>query len=438
MKTIDLAIHADWVITVDADNRVLESQSILVDKGQILDIVPTDSVNKSYSARDESSLPGHALIPGLINSHTHAAMTLLRGYADDLPLMEWLQNHIWPAEGRWVDQQFVTDGTQLAIAEMIKGGTTCFNDMYFFPDAAARTASQAGMRAVVGLIVLDFPTVWASDANEYIAKGTALHDEVRNMPLITTAFAPHAPYTVSAAPLQKIAALSHELEIPVHIHLHETIGEVEQFIAQHGVRPFQRLDELGLVSPSLLAVHMTQLEEDEIARVAEAGTHILHCPEANMKLANGFCPIKSLLEAGCNIALGTDGAASNNDLDMFGEMRSAALIAKGSSRDASVFNANEVLRATTINAARALNLEAQIGSLEAGKSADIVAVNFDRCALQPVYDPVSHLVYAAGRDDVSNVWVAGKQLLEDARLTTIDESAVIAEAKQWRDKIASA
>ncbi len=435
MISVDTCLHCEWLVTVDAHNTVLENYTVVIDKGRIYATLPSLQARQIYTANEDIDLPGHAVMPGLINTHTHTAMSLLRGFADDLPLMDWLQKYIWPAESKYVDAQFIEDGSTLAIAEMLRGGTTCFNDMYFFPDATARSASRAGIRAVVGLIVLDFPTVWANSADEYIAKGTELHDTLRNNPLVSTAFAPHAPYTVSEAPLRKIATYSNELEIPVHIHVHETASEVEQFIAAHGVRPLQHLDQLGLVSPSLLAVHMTQLLEREIERIAEAGAHILHCPESNMKLASGFCPVGKLLDANCNIALGTDGAASNNDLDMFGEMRTAALIAKGASGDAAAFPAAQVLRAATINGARALGMENEIGSVEMGKAADLVAVDFNRPALRPVYDPVSHLVYAAGRDDVSDVWVAGKALLRNRQLLHMDELAIQRDAQQWARKI---
>ena len=435
MIAVDTCIHCEWLVTVNENDAVFEDHCVVVDKGRIKDILPSVNAREAYRAEEDVDLSGHALIPGLINTHTHAAMNLLRGYADDLPLMDWLQNHIWPAEGKHVDQQFVEDGTTAAIAEMIRGGTTCFNDMYFFPNAAARAASEAGIRAVVGLIVLDFPTAWANNADEYIAKGTELHDELRNNPLVSTAFAPHAPYTVSEEPLRKVATYSNELEIPVHIHVHETAGEVAQFQSEHGLRPLQRLDEVGLLSPNLLAVHMTQLQDAEIERFAESGAHVLHCPESNMKLASGFCPVKQLSDAGCNIALGTDGAASNNDLDMFGEMRTAALIAKGSSGDASAFPAEQVLRAATINGAKALGLDGEVGSIDIGKAADLVAVDFNHPALRPVYDPVSHLVYSAGRDDVSNVWVAGKALLRNRTHCTVDLKNVLNNAQKWAKKI---
>ncbi|TAL42031.1 MAG: TRZ/ATZ family hydrolase, partial [Methylovulum sp.] len=314
---VDTLIHARWIIPVEPESVTLEHHSLVIDSGRIIDLLPTDLAQKKYKGSSIEILKNHALLPGLINSHTHAAMTLLRGIADDLPLMDWLNNHIWPLEQKWMSEAFVRDGTDLAIAEMIRGGTTCFNDMYFFPDITAKQAVQHGMRASVGLIVFDFPTVWAENSDRYIEKGLALHDELRHQPLITTTFAPHAPYTVSDGPLQKIRTLSDQLDKPIHIHVHETLHEVEQARQQSGKRPLQRLNELGLVNPSLMAVHATQLTDAEIALLAEAGAHIVHCPESNLKLASGFCPVARCIAAGINVALGTDGAASNNDLDLF-------------------------------------------------------------------------------------------------------------------------
>ena len=362
-------------------------------------------------------------------------MTLMRWLADDLPLMEWLQEHIWPAEQQWVGKEFVYDGTLHACAEMLRGGTTCFNDMYFFPEETVRAVEQAGMRACVGLIMIDFPTPWAQTPDEYLSKGIALHDQLRGNSLIRTAFAPHAPYTVSDEPLQRIATYAEELDIPVHMHVHETAHEVEESLNNTGKRPLQRLDELGLINPHLLAVHMTQLNQEEIAHLAEAGVHVVHCPESNLKLASGFCPVQELARAGVNLCLGTDGAASNNDLDMFSEMRTAALLAKAVAGDASALPAEAVLRMATINGARALGLEQEIGSLETGKSADIIAVDLGTLESQPVYHPASQLVYTAGRDQVTDVWVAGRQLLKERELTTIDPNAVLERAQQWQQRL---
>ncbi len=436
MQTIDTLIHARWVIPVEPDLVVHEHHALAIHDGRILAILPSAEAEQRYAAEVVHRLDGHALIPGLINTHTHAAMTLLRGLADDLPLMEWLHHHIWPAEQRWVGEEFVHDGTQLAVAEMLRGGTTCFNDMYFFPDVTARVCADAGMRASVGLIVLDFPSAWAGDADEYLRKGIALHDDYRGDALIRTAFAPHAPYTVSDAPLLQIQTYVNELEIPVHMHVHETADEVRQSVEATGERPLARLERLGLLSPYLVAVHMTQLDDTEITLVAERGVHVVHCPESNLKLASGFCPVHRLHQAGVGLAIGTDGAASNNDLNMFSELRTAALLAKAVAGDAAALPAHQALRMATLNGARALGMEELTGSLQPGKAADVVAVNLDGIETQPVYHPLSQLVYATGRDKVTDVWVNGRHLLNNRRLTNLDESAVLARARYWRERIA--
>lgn len=437
MQHIDTLIQASWIIPVEPDDTVFEDSTLAIHDGKIIDILPTSEAENKYRAQFNQQLDNHALIPGLINAHTHTPMSLMRGLADDLNLMEWLQKHIWPAEEKWVSAKFVRDGAELAIVEMIRGGITCFNDMYFFPDEVARTASQIGIRACVGLIIIDFPSAWAGNAEEYLHKGLEVHDQFRENSLITTAFAPHAPYTVSDKPLESISMYANELDIQIHMHVHETAHEVTQAVEQHGKRPLKRLRELGLVTPKLLAVHMTQLSNDEISMIADNKAHVIHCPESNLKLASGFCPVNSLLEAGVNVSLGTDGAASNNDLDMFGEMRIAALLAKTVTKDASVLPASEALKMATLNGAKALAIDEWTGSLVIGKSADITAVNLGDPETQPLYNPISTIVYAAGREKVTNVWVAGKQLLKDRMLTTIDEQAVLANASHWRENINS-
>lgn len=435
MRTIDLLIYARWIIPVEPEGVVHSGHCLAVHEGRILDLLPAREAQLRYSAATTLHLDEHALIPGLINTHTHAAMSLLRGLADDLPLMEWLNQHIWPAEAAWVNPQFIQDGTQLAIAEMLRGGTTCFNDMYFFPDHTARVTAACGMRASIGLILIDFPTAWAADADEYLHKGLEVHDAFKDHPLITTTLAPHAPYTVSDAPLAKIVMYADVLDRQIHMHVHETRDEIEQGLAKSRERPLARLARLGIVSPRLQAVHMTHLTDDEIALVAASGAHVVHCPESNLKLASGFCPLDKLIKAGVNVALGTDGAASNNDLDMFSEMRTAALLAKGVSGDAVSVPAATALRMATLNGARALGLGDITGSLLPGKAADITAVHLGDLETQPLYDPVSQLVYATGRDKVTDVWVAGQHLLKQRKLTTLDEAELIAKAHAWAQKI---
>ncbi len=435
MEKVDTLIKARWVAPVIPRGAVLADHAVAIRQGRIVGVLAAAEAETRFRADEVVDRPGHLLIPGLVNAHTHAAMALLRGLADDLPLMDWLQLHIWPAEQRWMSAEFVEHGTELAIAEMLLGGTTTVNDMYFFPEVVARVAARIGMRACVGMIMIKFPTVWASEPAEYLRKGLAMRDEYKGHPLITTSFAPHAPYTVDDEQLETIRRLADELEVPVHTHVHETADEVLGSVVDCGSRPLARLDRLGLVSPMLMAVHMTQLEPEEIARVAAAGASVVHCPESNLKLASGFCPVAQLLEAGVNVCIGTDGAASNNDLDMLGEMRSAALLAKGVAGRADALSAAQALEMATLNGARALGLAEETGSIEAGKWADLCCVDLARPASWPVYDPIAQLVYAAGRDQVEDVWVAGRRLVAERQLTRMDEAAIVARATEWRNRI---
>lgn len=437
MQHVDLIISPRWLLPVVPERVCLEHHSLVVDSGRIIDILPSDAVPGRYQTEQHVALETHALLPGLVNAHTHAAMTLMRGLADDRPLMQWLEQHIWPAEQRWVDNGFIEDGTELAIEEMLLSGTTCFNDMYFFPDAVARTADRMGIRAVVGMIVLDFPTAWARNPDEYLEKGMELHDGLRHIELVSTAFAPHAPYTVSDEPLKKLRVLADELDLPVHMHVHETDHEISQSIDKHGCRPIARLLNLGLLGPNLLAVHATHLEAAEISLLAEHGVSVVHCPQSNMKLASGFCEVGKLLMSGINVCLGTDGAASNNDLDMLDEMRSAALFAKAVSGNPETLPAWQALQTATIAGARALGLGEETGSLEIGKWADVIAIDLYHPSCQPVYDPVSQIVYAATRQQVSDVWVGGRRLVEDHQLTQKDPHETEAKAERWRQRITS-
>ena len=434
MQTADLLVLPRWIVPVEPAGVVLEEHALVVREGRIVDLLPADFARQAWSARETLTLPQHALLPGLVNSHTHAAMSLLRGLADDLPLMDWLQHHIWPAEGAHVSRVFCEDGVRLACAEFIRGGITCFNDMYFFPDATAAVASAAGLRAAVGLIVLDFPTAWAQPG-EYIHKGLEVYDRVKNDPLIKTVFAPHAPYTVSDGPLREVRKYANELGIPIHMHVHETAAEVEMALGATGKRPWQRLKDLGLVGPDLIAVHMTQLTDTEIADCAQFGVSVAHCPESNLKLASGFCPVDKLLKAGVNVALGTDGAASNNDLDLLGEMRTAALLGKGVAGDARAVAGHQALHMATLAGAKALGLDAEIGSLATGKAADFIALDLGEISTQPLYNVISQVVYASSRHQVTDVFVAGRALLRDRRFQTVDEPAIVAKTQEWRQRI---
>ena len=435
LTPIDRLIHARWIAPVVPENRLYENCSIAIHDGKILAILPRNEADNTYIARHNHELNEHLLIPGLINSHNHAAMSLLRGFADDKPLQSWLQEYIWPAESQWVDENFVKDGTELAMAEMIQSGTTCFADMYFFPEQAAHAVLAAGMRAQITFPILDFPTAWGQNADDYINKGLALHDDFRACDTIRIGFGPHAPYTVSDAPLKRIATLANELGAPIQIHLHETAHEIEQAQQDHQTRPIERLQNLGLLSPLTQCVHMTQVNDEDIELLQKSGAHVVHCPESNLKLASGFCPIDKLQKAGINVALGTDGAASNNDLDLIQEMRTAALLAKGVAANAEACNAHQALQMATLNGAKALGIDDITGSLEIGKAADITAIDFSGLASQPIYNPVSQLVYSACGHHVSHVWCNGKALLSDGELQTLNSHEIKAKAQEWGRRI---
>lgn len=438
-QTVEQIISAKWVIPVSRDGqkstKILTDYSVVVDKGIILELVPTAEVLSKYTTDHHYQLNDHALIPGLVNIHTHAAMSLFKGLADDLPLMIWLENHIWPAERQWVSDEFCEDGLKLAISEMIRCGTTTFNDMYFQPNMTAKVAHKLGMRATVGMLMFDFPSVWGNGPDDYLKKGLQLRDDYKHHDMIQFAFAPHAPYTVSDEPLKKIATLSNELGIPVHMHIHETAHEVKEGLKNTGKRPIKRLQELGLMTPNLIAVHMTQLQRGEIELLMQNGVSVAHCPQSNMKLASGICPVQELITAGVNIAIGTDGNASNNDLNMLAEMKSAALLGKVFTGSAQACSAHDILHAATYGGAKALGQEDTIGSIEVGKAADLTAINLNAIESQPVYDPVSQIVYTAGREQVSHVWINGDIKLNNQQLVGIDIEEVIQRANHWKNAI---
>ena len=436
-QACDLIIEAGWVVPVVPHGVVLEEHAVVVSGGRIQAVLPTAEARRRFAPRERVSRPQAALLPGFVNAHTHNPMALLRGVADDLPLKVWLQQHIWPIEAAVIGPDFVADGVTLAIAEMLRGGTTCCNENYFFPDVQAATYKRHGFRARVGLPVIDFPTAWAKSDDEYFDRAGEVHDAWRDDALVATAFAPHAPYTVNDANFARVRMLSDQLDIPVHLHLHETAQEVEQSIEQHGQRPIARIDRLGLFNDRLIAVHMTQLTDAEIHLCAERGVSVVHCPESNLKLASGFCPACALERAGITLAIGTDGCASNNDLDMVGETRTAALLAKAVANDAAGFNAHEALRAATLGGATAMGLDDHVGSIEPGKQADMACIDLGQLETQPLHHVVSQLIYATGRHQVSDVWIAGAHKLRERVLVDMDLDGILANARQWRQRIAS-
>ena len=432
---IDLLINSRWIIPVVPENRVFEHCALAIDQQKIVGIYPQTEAKTKFDPVSVVDLADHILMPGLVNAHGHAAMSLLRGYADDLPLQPWLEEHIWPVEARVLSAEFVADGTNLAMAEMIKTGTTCFADMYFFADTVAEQVQRSGMRSQIGFTVFDFPTAGGKDPDDYIHKGLKLRDTYKGDGLIKIACAPHAPYTVGDDTMRRIATYANELEMAVHIHCHETAQEVADSLKLYGCRPLQRLDDLGVLLPQTQLVHMTQIDDEDIRLIQDNNCHVVHCPESNLKLASGFCPVGKLIDAGINVAIGTDGAASNNDLDLFGELKTAALLAKAVANDASVLDAHAALRMATINGAKALGWDDQIGSLEAGKSADMIAVEISSLSQKPLYNPASQLVYSNAGSQVTHSWVAGKALLRERSLVTLDKENLIRRADAWRNQI---
>ena len=433
----DEIIEAGWIVPVVPHGVVLQDHALVVDGDRITAVLPRAEAQARHAPRSTTHRPDCVLLPGLVNAHTHNPMTLLRGVADDLALLPWLTRHIWPIEAAVMSPAFIADGCELAVAEMLRGGTTCCNENYFFPDVQAATYRRLGFRAVVGLPFIEFPSAWAATPAEYFDKGLEVRDNYRNDALVGFSFAPHAPYTVSDVSFERIRMLAEQLDLPVHVHVHETAKEITDSLAQHGQRPLARMERLGLVNERLLAVHMTQLTPAEIALCAERGVSVAHCPQSNLKLASGFCPAEALRRAGVNLAIGTDGCASNNDLDMFDEMRCAALLAKGVAGDATAMDAASALRAATLDGAKAIGLGDRIGSLEPGKQADFICVAMDSIETQPMYHAISQLVYATGRQQVRDAWIAGRRKLADRVLVDMDMPSVLTRANDWRARIAA-
>ena len=431
----DIRINARWLIPIEPADVVLEHQAVLVQGDRIAAIVSQDEADARFRAKEVIDLSSHVVLPGLINMHGHAAMSLFRGMADDLPLMTWLNDHIWPAEGAFVGEAFIADGTQLAMAEMLRTGTTTFSDMYFFPEIVAQLAHDAGMRAQVCFPLLDFPTPWGRGPDEYLSKGETFINQWQNNAFIMPAIGPHAPYTVSDEPLQKAVALSQATGAPIQIHLHETAFEVADALEKSGKRPTARLAELKVLGANTQCVHMTQIDESDLALLRATGAHVIHCPESNLKLASGLSPVQTFRKAGVNVAIGTDGAASNNDLNLFGELNTAAMLAKVVAEDASALSAHEALAMATIQGARALGRDHELGSLAAGKLADIIAVDLGDPFLQPVYDPASHLVYSNHGRQVSHSWINGVPQVQEGKLTRIDVPDLMLRVQDWADRI---
>lgn len=436
MQQCDILITARWVIPVEPAGLVLEHHAVAVEDGRIVGIVPAEAAATRFAPGISIERPRHALIPGLVNAHTHAAMTLFRGLADDMPLERWLREAIWPAEQQFVGAEMVRDGTRHAIVEMLGAGITCFSDQYFFPEIVAETAADLHVRAMIGTPIVDFPTVWARDAAEYLEKGADLvHDPYADHPLIGSCFAPHATYSLSDDAFRQLRVLADQLDTTVQIHLHETAAEIAGSLERTGRRPFDRLDELGLVNASLMAVHAVHMTAAELERCASVGVAVAHCPRSNLKLASGIANVPAMRQAGITVGLGTDGAASNNVLDLLDEMRTAALLAKTIAEDAATLSAPEALRMATLDGARALGLADSVGSIEIGKSADLACIDLGHVRSQPVYDPISQVVYTCSADQVSDTWVAGRHLVEGGRCRHVDETEIVERSTEWQRRI---
>lgn len=433
MPQCDTLIIASWCLPVTPAGAVLEDHALAITDGRIEALLPAAEARRQFTPGALVERPGHVMIPGLVNAHTHAAMTLFRGFGDDLPLEHWLKDRIWPAEARAVSAEMVRDGTRHAIAEMLLSGTTCFSDQYFFPEEVAEAAAEMHVRAVVGTPVIEFPTPWSGNADECLSKGAELvHDRYVDHPLVTGAFAPHSTAVVSDETFAKLRVLSDQLDCRVQMHLHESAQEIADEIKASGKRPFARLQAAGLVNSSLMAVHAVHLDDAEIREFADRNVAIAHCPRSNLKLASGMARVAALQAAGITVGLGTDGAASNNELDMLGEMRTAALLAKAIAGDAAALPAHAALRMATLDSACALGLDQDTGSLEPGKWADIALLDLSGFNSQPLYDPVSQVVYTTHPQQVSDVWVAGRHQVEDGVLLGIDTGEILARSAEWR------
>lgn len=438
MQECDTLIEARWCIPVDPGGAVLEHHAIAIRDGRIAAILPADTARQRFQPAAKLTRESHVVLPGLINAHTHAAMTLLRGFAEDLPLERWLRQGVWPAEQRWVSAEMVRDGTKHAVAEMLKGGTTCFSDQYFFPEVVAEVAEEFKLRAMIGSPVFDGETAWASSGEQCLRKASdELHDRYADHPLVSSCFAPHSTDVISDDTFNALRVLADQLDRRVQIHLHESRTEISNALDQTGMRPLQRLQNLGLVNASLMAVHAVHLSDTEREQMASAGVSVTHCPRSNLKLASGIANVPGLLDAGVNVALGTDGAGSNNVLDMLGEMRAAAMLAKTLSEDASVLDVHTVIRLATLNGAVALGLGDVTGSLTVGKWADITCIDLNHLRSQPVYDPAAQLVYTCGPDQVSDVWVAGRHQVDSGRLIAADEQDIMNRSAEWQRRIAN-
>jgi len=420
---------------MDQDLVVIEKGAIAVQDGKIVAVDTASRITQNYSASKILNGEGKVVFPGLINTHTHAAMVYFRGLADDLPLKVWLEEHIWPAEAKWLSPEFVRDAVELACLEMLKAGITAYADMYFFGDAVAESTRKIGMRAVVGSGVVDFPSATGNNADDYLTNAERFIKNWKGDDLIVPSVADHSAYACSPETLRRSKALADRHEVMLQIHLSETAWEVNEILSRYGRRPVAHLDALGLLDERLIAAHCVWLDPEEIEMLAKAKTNVSHCIESNLKLASGIAPVVKMLLAGVNVSFGTDGAASNNDLSILSEMSTAAKVHKALSGDPTALNAKQAMLMATRPGAVALGLGSHCGSLEAGKAADIVLADLNKPHLLPLYDIYSHIVYSMNASDIDTVLVNGKIVLEGRKLMTADEAEIVAKAVQWGKKI---
>ncbi len=432
MNTCDLLISAPWVLPVAPDNTVLDDHALAVSDGQIVALGLRATLEAQYQANERIALTDHILLPGLVNAHGHGAMSLLRGAGEDQPLKAWLEETIWPMEAALVNHEFVRLGTELAIAEMLLSGTTTFSDMYFLPEVVGEVAAEQGIRVQLAFPIIEFPNVWSENAEEAIHKGLALFNKFRHHERVNVAFGPHSAYSVSTADLERVGMYTAELEIPIHMHLHETAVEVADARASNGGNSWvEQLHAIGLLGPHFQAVHMTQLSDTELGLIADTGTEVVHCPTSNLKLASGYCPVTQLHQHGVTVGLGTDGAASNNRLDMFDEARLAALLAKHHEQDAAAGNAPDVLKMATYDGARVLGIEELTGSLEVGKQADFITVDSTALGMLPLYNPFAALIHGNAGNAVDNVFIGGEALVKDGQLTKLSLRELAQRVQTW-------
>ena len=436
MQKADYIICGDYVLTMNEGLETIRHGAVAVQGHAIIDVGKSVDLLRAYPDAKVITGENKVLLPGLINTHSHAAMVFFRGLADDLPLKEWLEKHIWPAEAKWLSPEFVYDATELACLEMLKAGITTYNDMYFFGDSTARATRSLGMRAMLGAGIIDFPTMVASTPDEYLANAERFIGNWKGDDMIFPCLAPHGAHTCGPETLKRSKKLAERLDVKLHMHLSETRWEVEEIISRHGKRPVEYLDSIGFLDEGLIAAHCVHLDDAEIGLLSKRSVSVSHCIESNLKLASGIAPVPEMIRAGIIVSLGTDGAASNNDQNILSEMSTAAKLHKAMANDPTVLDSKTALLMATRWGAEALGLGNKIGSLEKGKAADIISIDLKKPHLSPIYDIYSHIVYSAMASDVDTVIVGGKQIIQNRSHVEVSEDAILKKSAEWQTRIA--